>query len=65
MLRKALSKAKEYQLTREDRLGLASMLVCRDVESWKTLTEAELVRVLDAFDGFFYIATLIAQRPHP
>ena len=62
MRRKAMKYAKEYHLTREERIGLAEVILCREVESWKTLSEEDYVRVLDALDGFHYIAHLIAER---
>lgn len=59
--RKAHAAADEFGLTREDRLDLAEYLLRRDVRSWKDLTEAQLGRLLDAFDGCGYINTLIVR----
>lgn len=49
---------RHYGLTREDRISLAETLLWRDVESWKTLTEEELVRILDALEGHALICHL-------
>lgn len=53
--RKAMLYVDTVGLTREDRIGLAEMILRRDVDSWKTLTEPELDRLLDAFEGFALI----------
>lgn len=58
MLKKAMLYASNYGLSREDRLSLSEMILRRDVESWKSLTEPELVRVLDALEGFGLITHL-------
>jgi hypothetical protein len=57
-LRKALAYAKTYGLTRDDRLGLAEIILRRDVTSWKQLDRAELDRLLDALEGYALIAHL-------
>lgn len=51
-----------YGLDREDRTGLAEMILRRDVESWTTLTEPELIRMLDALEGYGLIGYAIACR---
>ena len=38
------------------------MLLWRDVASWKDLTDAEIIRVLDAFEGFTLINSLLTKR---
>lgn len=55
---KAMGYARRYNLTREDRLQLAEVLLWRDVHSWKTLNEPELCRVLDALEGYALITHL-------
>lgn len=59
--RKAFGYATRYQLSRDDRIAFAEMLLWRDVTSWNDLTEPELVRLLDALEGFFLITHLRAQ----
>ncbi len=56
--RKAMLYASNYGLNREDRLSLSEMILRRDVDSWKSLTEPELIRVLDALEGFGLITHL-------
>lgn len=57
--RKAMTVAKKFDLTREDRLDLAEYLLRRDVQSWTNLTVSQLDRLLDALDGCEYILQLI------
>ena len=54
--------AKQLRLTREDRLQLAEVLLWRDVPSWSALTDDEIGRLLDAFEGYALIAMLLDQR---
>lgn len=54
--------ATRLRLTREERLELSAVLLWRDVESWKDLTDAEIIRVLDAFEGFTLINSLMTRR---
>jgi hypothetical protein len=60
-LKKAMWYADAYDLDRQERLELSEMILRRDVESWKSLTEEELVRVLDALEGFGLISHLRNQ----
>lgn len=53
--------AKRYKLSRAERLELSAVLLWRDVESWNDLTDAEIVRVLDAFEGFALINHLMTR----
>lgn len=55
---KAMDYARRFGLTRDDRLALSEMMLWRDVDSWKTLTEDELTRMLDAFEGYSLITFL-------
>lgn len=65
MLGKAMAWARTYDLDREDRLALAENLLWRDVNSWKDLTDEELVRLLDCLEGYHLIGTLRLQRTEP
>ncbi len=49
-------------LTRQERIDLAEYLLRRDVSSWKSLTEAEVGRLLDAFEGHALIAFLLSEK---
>jgi hypothetical protein len=54
--------AAELGFTREMRLELAEYLLRRDIASWTQLTEEQICRLLDAFEGHHLIETLLAQR---
>lgn len=54
--------ARHYEMTREDRLELAEILLRRDVRSWKDLDENQLVRLLDALEGFALINHIRISR---
>lgn len=60
--RKAMHYASVYGLDRQDRLELAEMILRRDVTSWKDLTEPELIRILDALEGFGLVTHLRTSR---
>lgn len=63
-LRKAFYYCDLYELTREDRISLAEMVLRRDVSSWKDLDGDQLLRMLDCLEGYGLIVALLAQR-HP
>lgn len=63
--RKAMHYCDTYGLTRQDRLDLASYLLRRDVTTWKGLDEGQLLRLLDALEGFQLIAQLMIDRHKP
>lgn len=56
--KKAMAYASTYGLTRDERISLSEMILRRDVDSWKSLTEPELVRVLDSLEGYGLITHL-------
>lgn len=47
--------ARRYNMSREDRLEFAEILLRRDVTSWKNLDEAQFCRLLDAMEGYALI----------
>lgn len=55
--------AREIGLTRDERLALAEILLRRDIQSWKDLDDDQVVRCLDALEGFQLIEALLSQRP--
>ena len=61
--RKLMASAKEVGLTREERIELAQYILRRDITTWKTLDDDQVLRLLDAFEGFHLIVELLAQRP--
>lgn len=60
--RKLYCVARENRLTRDERIDLAQYMLRRDIESWKDLSEGEILRLLDAFEGFELILQLLTQR---
>jgi hypothetical protein len=60
--RKLWVLAHEIGLNRDDRLELASMILRRDILSWKHLEPEQLHRMLDALEGFQLISELKRQR---
>lgn len=58
----AYALATECGLTRQDRIDLAEMLLKRDCVSWKSLSENEIGRLVDAMQGFAYVHFLLTQR---
>ena len=55
-------RAKEIGLTDDERHALAEYLLRRDITSWTQLDEAQVSRLLDAFEGFELIVELLSQR---
>lgn len=50
--------AREFRLTRAERLEVAAYVLNREVDSFTQLSVPELGRVLDAFQGAKYVATI-------
>lgn len=56
----------QYNLSREERIDLAEILLRRDVASWKDLDVHELGRIVDALLGHALVSHLIRTRtPQP
>lgn len=53
----------ELGLTDAERLELACYLLRRDISSFKDLDDAQVLRLLDAAEGYQLIDQLYAQRP--
>lgn len=60
--KKAYALSREIGLTRAERIDLASYVLRRDVESWDALSEVQIVRILDALDGFVLVTALFSAR---
>lgn len=60
--RKLMKLASALEMTRDERLEFAEYLLRRDVTSWKSLTDAQVERLLDAFEGHHLLNELLAQR---
>lgn len=61
-MRKLFLVAKEAGLTKEERLELACYMLRRDIVSWDQLDEVQVLRLLDAFEGFRLISALVLLR---
>lgn len=61
--RKLYMLAKEIGLSREDRLDLAEQVLYRDVESWKSLDDGDVLRLLDTISGYILITHLVRTSP--
>ena len=61
--RKAYMIAKEIGLTDEERHELATIILRRDITSWKQLSDAQMTRLLDAMEGYEKINHLKEMRP--
>ena len=53
---------RELNFTRDERLALAEYLLRRDIKSWDDLSEEQVCRLLDAFEGHSLIEELLSQR---
>lgn len=60
--RKLHTWADEAGFSRDERIALAQYLLRRDITSWSQLDEAQVARMLDAFEGHHLIGELVAQR---
>ena len=54
--------ANEFSLTRGERIEVAAYVLGMEVESFSDLGPTELARVLDAFQGARYIATIKIEK---
>ena len=59
--RKAYMVAKQIGLTDEQRMALAETILRRDITSWKQLDDDQIVRMLDALEGYELIVELRRQ----
>jgi hypothetical protein len=60
--RKLWQRAKELGLSYDERIELAQYLLRRDVTSWEHLTDDQVVRLLDAVEGYELISQLMSLR---
>jgi len=60
--RKLMKVSREIGLTRDERLELASYILRRDVTTWKTLSDEQVWRMLDALEGFETVVRLLSLR---
>jgi hypothetical protein len=60
--RKLMKLCDEIPLTRDERLELATIMLRRDVDSFKTLDDDQVARMLDVVEGYEKICALIKLR---
>ena len=60
--RKLMVRANFVGLTRDERIELACYLLRRDITTWKTLDNAQILRLLDALEGWELVQELLRQR---
>ena len=63
--KKLYGYATTYHLEREERLTFSEMILRRDVPSWLTLSDYEVDRLLDAFEGHALLAHHLAEAVSP
>jgi hypothetical protein len=62
-MRKAMfALAREIELTRQDRLDLAELVLERDVETWGDLSFDEASKLLTAMNGYLWVRHLRTRR---
>ena len=62
-LKKLFQLCDEVGLERRDRIELASVILRRDIQSYKQLDDAQVCRLLDAVEGYEKILWLLATQP--
>lgn len=60
--RKLMAQADALKMTRDERMEFASYALRRDITSWRQLSDDQVVRLLDHFEGHHLLNELIAQR---
>lgn len=61
--RRLFAYATDHGFDRDERIELAEYVLRRDIGSWKELSDADVCRLLDHFQGHEYIGHLISLRP--
>jgi hypothetical protein len=60
--RKMFVLARGLELTHEERLELASVILWRDILSWRDLDDDQVLRLLDALEGAEKVLQLYRMR---
>jgi hypothetical protein len=62
--RKLFKYARDLGFTDDERHDLTAVFLSTDTTSWKDLTDEQMTRLLDAFEGFLLIQqTIILRAP--
>lgn len=54
--------AGRYNLTRQERLELAELILRRDVRSWAYLSDQDAARLVDVLEGYALLSHLLSER---
>lgn len=57
-----MAQASDLKLTREERIEFAQYFLRRDITSWKNLSDEQVLRLLDGFNGHHLLNELLHQR---
>ena len=57
-----MAQAGNLKMTREERMDFAEFFLRRDVTSWKNLSDEQVPRLLDGFNGHHLLNELLHQR---
>jgi hypothetical protein len=57
-----MAQAQGLKMTREERMDFAEFFLRRDVTSWKNLSDEQVLRLLDGFNGHHLLNELLHQR---
>jgi hypothetical protein len=60
--RKLFAQADFVGLDRDERIELSRVILHRDITSWSSLTDEQVNRLLDAFEGYEKIRWLLENR---
>lgn len=60
--RKLFAYADTFGMSRQERIDLSEILLRRDITSWQDLTDGQVDRLLDAFEGAALIIHLLKTR---
>lgn len=63
--RKLHMVAKQIGLTRDERIELAEYILRRDITSYRQLDDSQVIRLLDALEGFELVVHLLSARQRP
>ena len=60
--KKMFALADSIGLERDERIELSKAILWRDITSWKHLSDEQVVRILDALEGFEKVRWLLENR---
>ena len=60
--KKLMMKAREWELTDDERMHLASYMLRRDITTWSGLDDEQVTKLLSGFEFFELMVELARQR---